>query len=222
VTHRFPLREYRQALATAREAVAGVRIESDYQAGALKTAADEGASFAILDGHVAARALMEEVEKFDVVATVVPPADDLGLLALRAVNLLPAQAALIQADFSASGLARLSIAEFARLRLIWESVGFPSLVSVSGALDDMDVRTLVQLGADALVLSAAGASSAEIGQQVKALVAQLEKTPAPRARPESISLLTGLIGGQPQEVPGPVPGPGRRPETPEKPEPDED
>jgi DNA-binding NarL/FixJ family response regulator len=197
----------------AREAVAGVRIESDYQAGALKTAAEEGASFAILDQQIAARALLEEVEKFDLVATVIPPADDLGLLGLRAVNLLPAQAALIQADFSAAGLARLSIAEFARLRLVWESVGFPSLVTVSGALEDADVRTLVQLGADGLVLSAAGASSATLGQQVKTLIAQLEKTPAPRARPESVSLLTGLVGTQAQ--PAPAPGPGRQPETPE-------
>jgi hypothetical protein len=199
----------------ARETVAGVRIASDYQAGALKAAADEGASFAILDGSVAARALMEEVEKFDVVVTVTPPADDLGLLALRAVNLLPAQAVLIQADFSASGLARLSIGEFARLRLIWESVGFPSLVTVSGALEDADVRTLVQLGTDALVLSAGSVAAAEVGQRVKALIAQLEKTPAPRARAESVSLLTGLFGGQTQEMPGPVPGPGRKPETPE-------
>jgi DNA-binding NarL/FixJ family response regulator len=203
------------AALAAREAVAGVRIEGEYREGALKAAADEGASFAILDQRVAARALFEEVEKFDVVATVVPPADDLGLLALRAVNLLPAQAALIQADFSAAGLARLTVADFARLRLIWESVGFPSLVTVSGTLEDADVRTLVQLGADGLLLSAAGASAATMGQQVKALIAQLERTPAPRARPESVSLLTGLIGAQAQEVPGPVPGPGRKPGTPE-------
>jgi hypothetical protein len=199
----------------AREAIAGVRIEGDYRAGALKAAADEGASFAILDQRVAARALFEEVEKFDVVATVVPPADDLGLLGLRAVNLLPVQAALIQADFSAAGLARLTLADFARLRLVWESVGFPSLVTFSGALEDGDVRTLVHLGTDGLLLSVVGASASAIGQQVKALIAQLEKTPAPRVRPESISLLTGLIGGQPQPAPTPVPGPSRKPETPE-------
>jgi hypothetical protein len=199
----------------ARAAIAGVRIESDYQAGSLKSAAEAGASFAILDAHVAARALFEELEKFDLVATVTPPADDLGLLAMRAVNLLPVQAVLIHADFSATGLARLNIAEFARLRLIWEAISFPSLVTVGGALEDADVRALVQLGADGLVLSAAGATVAAIGQQVKALIAQLEKTPAPRAQPESISLLSGLIGGQAQSTPSPVPGPGRKPETPE-------
>jgi hypothetical protein len=203
----------------ARGAIAGVRIEGDYEASALKAAAEEGASFAILDQRVAAQALFEDVERFDVVATVVPPAEDLGLLALRAVNLLPVQAVLIQADFSAGGLAKLTVADFARLRLVWESVGFPSLVTFTGALEDADVRTLVHLGTDGLLLSTAGASASAIGQQVKTLVAQLEKTPAPRARPESVSLLSGLIGGQPQPAPTPVPGPSRKPE---KPEPDEE
>jgi hypothetical protein len=195
----------------ARGAIAGVRLDGEYQAGALKAAADEGASFAILDQRTAARALFEEVEQLDVVATVVPPADDLGLLALRAVNLLPVQAVLIQADFAAAGLARLTVADFARLRLVWESVGFPSLVSVSGTLEDDDVRTLVQLGADGLLLSAAGDAAASVGQQVKALVAQLEKTPTPRARPESASLLGGLMGIPPQAAPSP----GRKPGTPD-------
>src|SRR5690349_13235655 len=51
----------------AREAIAGVRLDGEYKAGALKAAADEGASFVILDQRTSSRALFEEVEQLDVV-----------------------------------------------------------------------------------------------------------------------------------------------------------
>jgi hypothetical protein len=203
------------------EAVLGVQIESDYEAGALKAAQQQGASFAILDHGVAARALFEELEKFDLVATVVPPSDDLALLLLRAVNTLPVQAALVVAGFTPTGLSKLTIADFTRLRLLWESLRFPSLVTLQGPPDAADLRTLVQLGADGVVLPATGSTVAAIGQQVKSLIGQLEQTPARRGESEGGGLLSGLLGASSQAPGAPAPGPGRKPDQPE-PEPEEE
>lgn len=200
----------------ARAGVWGVALDDQYSAGMLKAAQEQGAAFAVLGAELPTSALFEEVDRFDLVVTVEPPQDDLALLALRAVNLLPAQAALIQAGFTPSALSRLSIADFTRLRLLWESLRFPTLVTLQGAPEAAEVRTLVQLGVNALVLSAAGNTSASVGQQVKALLAELERTPARRASEESV-LLSGLLG-IPSRAPSPEPGPQRKPERePEEP-----
>jgi hypothetical protein len=198
----------------SRDAVWGVALDEQYSAGALKAAQEQGASFAVLGGGLPTGALFEEVERFDLVVTVDPPQDDLALLALRAVNLLPAQVAVIQAGFTPADLSHLSIADFTRLRMVWESLRFPTLVTLRGAPEASEVRTLVQLGADGLVLSVAGGTATTVGQQVKTLVAELERTPARRAS-EGNALLSGLLG-VPDHTPSPEPGPRRRPE----PEPD--
>lgn len=203
-----------------REAVWGVALEEGYEAGALKAAQEEGASFAVLTQGLPASALLEEIEKFDLVVAIQPPRDDLALLSLRAANLLPVQAVLVDAQFTPADLARISIADFTRLRMVAESLVFPTLVTLQGTPSNSDTRTLIQIGADALVLSAAGATASAMAQQVPALIAELERTPA-RHETGSAPLLAGLLGapGQAPSVPSPSPRP--RPDRPER-EPDEE
>ena len=199
----------------AKDTVWGVEPSRDIAADALKLAAEAGAGFAVLDPEVPASTLFADLDKFDLVATIQAPTDELGLLGLRAVNLLPVQTVLVETRLSASGLSGLSVADFMRLRTVVESVRFPSLVTVDGALDEPAVKTLVQLGADAVVLSAASGSTA-IAQQVRSLITTLEATPAPN-RHEGGPLLSGLLGfaGHQPELPQPSPRPGRPAPEPE-------
>lgn len=205
-----------------RNTIWGVSLEQDYSAGTLKGAQEQGATFAVLDQSLAARALFDDVGKLDLVVTVEPPTDELAMLSLRAVNLLPVRAALIDARFTSAALTRLSIADFTRLRVIGESLRFPTLVTLRDAPTAESTKVLVELGADALVLSATDASASAFGKQIGDVIAQLEKTPAQREH-EGGALLAGLLGGagQPTDVPGPSPTPRPRPDKPER-EPDEE
>ena len=207
----------------AHEGIWGAEMDAEAGGDALKAARDQGASFAILGSGTPAGALFEELDKFDRVITVEPPRDDLALLTLRAVNLLPAQAALVRANFTPSGLAKLTVADFTRLQLLWESLRFPSLVTLQGMPDAAALRLLVELGADALVVSASGAAAASLGEQVKALLTALESTPARRESGEGGSLLTGMFGatgGASIGVPNPTPSPRPHPEP--SPDPEEE
>lgn len=210
----------------AHESVWGIQLDGEAGADALdalKAAREQGASFAILGAGAPAGALFDELEKFDRVITVEPPRDDMALLTLRAVNLLPAQAALVRADFTPSGLAKLTVTDFTRLQLLWESLRFPSLVTLQGMPDAASLRLLVELGADALVMSAAGVAAPAMGDQVKALLTALENTPARRESGEGGSLLAGMFGAtisQATGVPNPTPSPRPQPEP--SPDPDEE
>jgi hypothetical protein len=146
--------------------------------GALKQAQDAGASFAIIGQSSSAHALFEELEAFDLVVEVPVPKDDLGLLLLRAENLLPVQTALLRAQLTSAELASMTVADFARLRLACESLRFPTLLVLAGVPEMSHVRTLVRLGVSGLVLPGAGLSADRLGTQVKSLREQLEKTPA--------------------------------------------
>lgn len=201
--------------ALGKDTVWGVEPGRDLTPDTLKAAAEAGASFAVLGTDVPAAALFGELEKFDLVATIEAPTDELGLLGLRAVNLLPVQAALVETRLSAGSLDRLSVADYLRLRTVVESVRFPSLLTVDGAVGEAEAKTLVQLGADAVVLSAASAGAA-LGQQVRALVAALEATPAPK-RAEGGALLAGMLGfaGHQPSLPQPSPRPGKPAPEPE-------
>jgi hypothetical protein len=204
-----------------KDTVWGVDPGRKVAADALKSAAEAGASFAVLDPEVPASALFADLDKFDLVATIQAPTDELGLLGLRAVNLLPVQSVLVETRLSAATVSGLSVAEFMRLRTIIESVRFPSLVTIDGAFDEPAVKTLVQLGADAVVLSAASGGAA-IGEHIRSLIATLEATPAPH-RSEGGPLLSGLLGfsGHQPELPQPSPRPGRPAPEPE-PEPEKE
>ncbi|HLY29551.1 MAG TPA: hypothetical protein VKQ36_00860 [Ktedonobacterales bacterium] len=187
----------------------------------LKAARDAGAGFVILPTGAPVSMLFEKVEQFDRVVTVSQPEDQMGLLALRAVNMLPAQAAYVRLDLSAAALAQLSVADFAQTVLLAESLRFPLLASLAAteALNASAARTLVQLGIDALVLSGGGLATDALGATVKATREALEKTPARETANGSSVSVGGLMGAGAGLAPGTpgIPSPRRQPE----PEPDE-
>lgn len=182
-----------KAAAEAGGGIFGVEYGSElYEEGVLKQAKEAGASFALVQGKSSAHVLVEEVEGFDIVVAVDVPKDDLGLVLMRAENMVPAQAALLRAELSPSGIAKMTVADFARLRLASEALRFPVLLTLAGAPDDAFVRTLARLGVSGLVLPAEGVSVEKLGSQVKALREQLEKTPI-RAEDRSPVAIGGLM-----------------------------
>lgn len=160
------------------DAIWGVEVADSVTSGdAIQSARDSGAAFAVFSPKATARELLSDVEKFDVVVTVDPPTDDLGLVLMRSENLLPAQVALLRTNFSNADLATLTVKDFARLRLMFEGIRFPVLATLREAPEEANVRTLARVGCDAVVLSAAGTDAARLAKQVLALRESLEKIP---------------------------------------------
>lgn len=195
----------------AKEAVWGADLGT--AAGArkeqLQELADAGAAFAMLDSSAAARLLFADVEKLDLVSAVEIPSSELGLLLVRGQSLLPVQVGLLVPEMGAGELARLSVAEYVRLRLVVESLRFPTLLALNAPPAEDDVTTLVHLGIDGVVLPGQAANPQQLGAQVKALRETLEKTPTPKEDRENV-LLAGLM---PSPRQGEAPGqPEREPE----------
>jgi hypothetical protein len=204
-----------RALASALEtsgAVWGVELADDLQRtdGMLAAVREAGGAFAMVAPTAPARILLEEAEKLDVVVMVDPPKDDLSRLLMRADNLLPAQVALLRARFTNAELAEMRVEDFARLRLVFEGLRFPTLVSLREAPAAEHVRLLVRMGSDGLVLPGEGRGADAVGSDVRALREELERTPA---RPESGS--TVAIGGLMTAHEPQLPQPGRREPEPE-------
>jgi len=182
--------------------------------GALKLAQEAGASFAVIGQSASAHMLFEELETFDLVVEVPIPKDDLGLLLLRMENLLPAQVALLRTRLASADLASMTVADYARLRLVSEALRFPVLLTLAEVPEMAHVRTLVRLGVSGLVLPGTGLTAERLGTQVKSLREQLEKTPA-RDEDRSPVAIGGLMeaGGQslaprtPRREPSPGPEP---------------
>ena len=195
-------------------AVWGVEAGGDTKGAedALKGAQQAGAAFAVVGQSAPARLLAEPLDGFDYVVAVDPPSDDLGLVLLRAENLLPAQIALLQLRLSNADLASMSVGSFARLRLMCEGLRFPVLVTLAQAPDAAHVRTLVRIGADGIVLPGEGVSASALGQQVQALREQLERTPLDDKDRSEVAIggLMAAGGAIPAQTPGPEPG--REPE----------
>lgn len=214
-------REFTSATAAAQErhAVWGVEAASGTDTATLKAAREAGAAFALVGQSAPASLLLAELEGFDHVVSIEPPADEHQLLTMRASNLLPVQAAVLQTGLGSGEAARLSVSQFTWLRLAWESLRFPTFAALQGVPTEDDLRTLVELGADGLLLSAAGAGSG-FGQHVRGLVAALQRIP-PRHETEAGALLTGLLGIQGHQPDEPGPGPRRKPEREPEREPEE-
>lgn len=202
------------AAARTNGAIWGVEYDGEGKnaEGVLQAALDAGAAFATIGPSAPAVVLFEELEKLDLVITVDPPATELERVLLRAENLLPAQAALVRAHFSSADLAKVTVSDFARLKLIFETLRFPALVTLKDVPAPANAKVLVRMGADALVLPGADASATTLANQVAALRAELEKTPARRDEAGSVAI-GGLmqLGGQP-----PAPAPGKPEPEPEK------
>jgi hypothetical protein len=198
------------AAASAGGAVWGIEYsgEGESAEGVLKAAQDAGAAFAAVEPSTPASVLFEELEKFDLVVTVDPPATELERILLRAENLLPAQAALVRSHLASADLEKLTVAAFAQLKLIFETLRFPALVTLKDIPAPAHARVLVRMGADALVLPGVGANAEKLGGQVAALRTELEKTPARRDEGGSVAI-GGLMqaGGQPPAPSKPEPEP---------------
>lgn len=174
----------------------------------LKSAQESGAGFAIIGREAPAGMLFEELEQFDLGISVEVPNDDLGLVLLRAENLLPAQVALVQTQLTNGDLERLRVNDFARLRLACEALRFPTLIVVGEAPEGSSVRLLVRLGVSGIVLPAAGMSAETLGAQVKALREALEKIPARNEDRERGSVaIGGLMEASGKSLQKPAPEP---------------
>jgi hypothetical protein len=182
--------------------------------GTLKQAQQAGAQFAIVGESASAHMLFEELERFDRVVTLDVPRDDMALLLLRVQNLVPAQAALLPVQLNANAIAKMTVAEFARLKLVVESLRFPVLATLDGLPEMRSVPVLARLGFAGLVLPGAGVGADALATQVTSLREELERTPISHEESES-GLLGGLVGAQTA-----TPAPGREPEREPEREPD--
>jgi hypothetical protein len=186
--------------------------------GTLKQAQQAGASFAVVGPDASAHMLFEELDHFDRVVTLDVPQDDLGLLLVRAQNLTPAQVALLRVGLTATAIAKMTISDYTRLKLVVESLRFPTLVTLDGAPETHSVPVLARLGFDGLVLPGAGVAADALGAQVTALLEELERTPISHEGSES-ALLGGLVGTQGAGL-SPQREPQREPEREPEREPD--
>ncbi|MGO8946676.1 MAG: hypothetical protein ACLQUY_03220 [Ktedonobacterales bacterium] len=181
---------------------------------ALHAAADAGAGFMLVRPTTPAATVFDEVEHIDLVVTVETPRDDLGLLLLRAENVLPAQAALVPLPQDSKPLDKLTISEFVRLRWVFETLRFPALVMVNEAPEADTVKALVRLGADGIILSGAGSKPETLANKVQALIEVLEAIPVQRPRRSSVTIGGFSVGAVESVTPS---RPGRP-----APEPDEE
>ena len=163
--------------------------------GTLKQAHEAGATFAVVGSDASAHMLFEELDHFDRVVTLDVPHDDLGLLLVRMQNLAPAQAALLRVGLTAAAIAKMTISDYTRFKLVIESLRFPALVTLDGAPETHSVPVLARLGIDGLVLPGAGVAADTLSAQVTALREELERTPITHEGSES-ALLGGLVGMQ--------------------------
>lgn len=203
------------AAAAGDQAVWGVEYaaEGRHAAGALKKAKNAGAAFAVLAQSTPAIALYDDVEGLDFVVQLDIPRDDLGLVLMRADNLLPVQAAMLASRISSADVARMSITEYARLRLATEALRFPVLLPLADSPQDEHVKPLVRLGVSGLVLQGAGVAPATLGTQVKALREQLEKTPLKGDERERDTVaIAGLMQAAGTSITRREPEPAREPD----------
>jgi hypothetical protein len=163
--------------------------------GTLKQVQQAGASFAVVGTDASAHILFEELDHFDRVVTLDVPRDDMALLLLRMQNLVPAQVALLRVGLSANAIAKMTVAEYARLKMVVDSLRFPVLATLDGVPEMRSVPLLARLGFAGLVLPGAGVGPDALGTQVTSLREELERTPITHEDSES-ALLGGLLGSQ--------------------------
>ena len=182
--------------------------------GVQKAAAEAGAGFLLLGPSAPAAVLFDEDQRLDLMVVVEIPRDDPARLLLRAENLLPAQAALIQLPSSSATLSKMTVNEFARLRWVFETLRFPSLVRLSEAVQAETIKALVHLGAEGIIVSGASGKSEAVAKQVQMIGETLQTLPVGESRRSSVAIGGFMSGAGESLVP-------RRPGQP-APEPDEE
>ena len=175
-------------LAAAKDAGVAVGVDARQAAtmssDALKALHEQGADFVLLAATAPVRALTEEVEHFDRALFIAPPTDDPLLIAFRALNVLDVEVGVLDLNLRAKDLAGLAVQDFARLRLLSESLRFPVILTLAEAPATDDVRTLARLGAQGVWI--ANATTADITR----LRDELERVPKEKAPPPGIAGLT--------------------------------
>lgn len=176
------------------DAALGVELPSDAGAGALKEAQEAGAAFVLASSTLRARALLDEAEKLDIVLALDLPRDDMAMLLLRGQSLAPAQLGLLNSGLGAGEIARMSVADFARMRLVVESLRFPLLISLKEAIAAEDAVTLTRLGFAGVVLASQGTAE-QVGTQIQSLREALEQVPTPKGERGDVRLGGFAAGG---------------------------
>ncbi len=154
----------------------------------LRTLHTQGADFVLLGVTAPVRTLSTEIDQFDRALFVPPPTDDPLLIGFRALNVLEADVAVLDLALRAKDLAGLTVQEFARLRLLSESLRFPVIVTLHDMPAADDVRTVARLGAQGVWL--ANVTAADVTR----LREELERVPREKEPVPGIAGLTGTTG----------------------------
>lgn len=189
---------------------------------ALEAAHNAGAAFVVMSQQTPASALVaaQPLDGLETVVAIEPPRDDLGLLLVRAENLLPADAAILRAQLSPADLSTMDVGGFARLRLLNESLRFPVLFTVTQAPDEAQTRLLARVGVRGVILPGVKTAGAALAEQVRTLREYLERTPANDDDRTGVAI-GGLMAShtpslEPEHEPGREPG-RPQPGTPHEP-----
>ena len=178
----------------------------------LEAAHDAGAAFVVMSRQTPASALVaaQQLDGLETVIAIEPPQDDLGLVLVRAENLLPAAAAVLRAELSPADLSTMDVGGFARLRLLNESLRFPVLVTVTQAPDEAQTRLLARIGVHGIIVPGVKTAGAALAEQVRTLREYLERAPANEDDRASVAI-GGLMAAhtpslEPEHEPGREPG----------------
>ena len=179
---------------------------------ALEAAHGAGAAFVVMSQQTPASALVaaQQLDGLETVVAIEPPRDDLGLVLVRAENLLPAEAAVLRAQLSPADLSTMDVGGFARLRLLNESRRFPVLVTVTQAPDEAQTRLLARVGVRGIIVPGVKTAGAALAEQVRTLREHLERTPANDDDRTGVAI-GGLMAShtpslEPEHEPGREPG----------------
>jgi hypothetical protein len=156
----------------------------------LKALHERGADFVLVDASASMRSLSTHVEQLDRALFLAPPTDDPLLIGFRALNVLDVDVVVLDLALKAKELAGLTVKDFARLRLLGESLRFPVLVTLADVPAPEDVRTAARLG-DGIWLTSATPDA------VTKLREELERVPREKGPVPGIAGLTGTTGGAP-------------------------
>jgi hypothetical protein len=154
----------------------------------LRDVREQGADFVLVGGDAPFRALAETVEHLDRILVIPRPgADDPMYLQFRALNVVQADAAVLDLNLSASDLAQLTVNAFAQTRLLNEYLRFPVIISLREAPAAEDIVTLARLGASAVWLPNA------TSEAITKLCEGLENVPRDKENTPSVG---NFMGGE--------------------------
>lgn len=183
----------------------GVEYDGGSDEDAVEAAQKVGAGFMVLGPDAPASALYDKAEGFDRVVTLEVPQSEMDLLRYRIANTLPAEVGLTPLPVGVADLPSLPLSQVTRLAMLTSTARLPLLAVVDDVPTMRATRMLIRLGFDGVVIAGAGIGASQIGQQIAAVRADLEKIPVNEALGHEGVSLSGLMGSQSAS-----PQPGRR------------